>query len=156
MKLGEVLNLLNSFVAQFSWKWLFHEKERNSLIFVNIRVELFNFCFFDILPIWARMVRNKLRNSRVVLNPDFSKFSNNVSRLVINEQWQQINCSCLKKTVGHRTMSDQIWKLCDQTKSTPDILSDRKKWKQNLMSDQIMLLLDHTLKISSKTLNSFR
>ena len=97
MKLGEVLNLLNSFVAQFSWKWLFHEKERNSLIFVNIRVELFNFCFFDILPIWARMVRNKLRNSRVVLNPDFSTFSNNVSRLVINEQWQQINCHALKK-----------------------------------------------------------
>ena len=37
----------------------------------------------------------------------------------------------LKITVGHRTMSDQNQKLSDQTKNTPDILSDGKNSKQN-------------------------
>ena len=32
----------------------------------------------------------------------------------------------LRITVGHRTMSDQNQKLSDQTKNTPDILSDGK------------------------------
>ena len=37
----------------------------------------------------------------------------------------------LKITVGHRTMSGQNKKLSDQTKNTPDILSDGKNSKQN-------------------------
>ena len=37
----------------------------------------------------------------------------------------------LKITVGHRTMSDQNHKLSDQTKNTPDILSDGINSRQN-------------------------
>ena len=36
----------------------------------------------------------------------------------------------LKITVGHRTMSDQNQRLSDQTKNTPDILSDGKNFRQ--------------------------
>ena len=36
----------------------------------------------------------------------------------------------LKITVGHRTMSDQIRILSDQTKNIPDILSDGKTWSK--------------------------
>ena len=36
-----------------------------------------------------------------------------------------------KITVRHRAMSDQNQKLSDQTKNTPDILSERKNLRQN-------------------------
>ena len=39
--------------------------------------------------------------------------------------------SSLKITVGHWAVSDQNQKLSDQTKNTPDILSDRKNLRQN-------------------------
>ena len=39
--------------------------------------------------------------------------------------------SGLKITVGHRTMSDQNQNLSDQTKNTPDILTDGKNARQN-------------------------
>ena len=37
----------------------------------------------------------------------------------------------LKMTVGHRRMSKQKQNLYDQTKNTPDILSDEKNSRQN-------------------------
>ena len=39
--------------------------------------------------------------------------------------------SGFKITVAHRTLSDQNQKLSDQTKNTPDILSDEIHSKQN-------------------------
>ena len=61
--------------------------------------------------------------------------------------------SGLKITVGDRTMSVQNQKLSDRTKNTLDILPDEKNSRQNEMSDQIMLLSDHKLKLSDQNLN---
>ena len=55
--------------------------------------------------------------------------------------------------VEHQTMSDQNQKLSEQTKNTPDILSDEKNLRQNYMHNQIMPLSHHKLKISCQTFN---
>ena len=61
----------------------------------------------------------------------------------------------LKVTVGHQILSDRNQKLSDQIKNTPDILSDGKNSKQISMSDQIIFLSDHKLKMSDKSFNPF-
>ena len=52
-------------------------------------------------------------------------YMSHISNEVVN-----VWVSSLKITVGHRTMSDQIRKLSDQTKNIPDILSERKIWSK--------------------------
>ena len=48
-----------------------------------------------------------------------------------NQSILQLYQAGLKITVGHRTMSDQNKKLSDETKNTPNILSNGKNFRQN-------------------------
>ena len=59
------------------------------------------------------------------LNPADQSFEN-VSRVTF--KW--LYDTGLKTTVGQRKMSDQNQKLSEQTKNTPDILSDGKNSRQ--------------------------
>ena len=52
-------------------------------------------------------------------------YMSHISNEVVN-----VWVSSLKITVGHRTMSDQIRKLSDQTENIPYILSNRKIWSK--------------------------
>ena len=57
-------------------------------------------------------------------------------------------------------MSEQNEKVSDQTKNTPEILSDGKKFEAKLnvrpdMMNPIMLLSNHKLKMPDQTFNPF-
>lgn len=86
--------------------------------------------------------------SKYLLGYRFSKDSTKSLIQESNYLSNLLNVPGLKITVGHWTTSDQNQKMSDQTKNTPDIPSDGKSLRQNEISDQIMLLSGHKLKMS--------